>query len=43
MKSDRIRNWPEEERPLERRLADVAGQLPEAELRTLLLCASQAI
>ena len=32
MKSDRIKNWPKEERPRERLLAEGADKLTEAEL-----------
>jgi DNA repair protein RadC len=41
MKSDRIRNWPKEERPRERLLAEGADKLTEAELLAIILCAGQ--
>jgi DNA repair protein RadC len=37
MKSDRIRNWPKQERPRERLLAEGADRLTEAELLAIIL------
>src|SRR5512139_503187 len=37
MKSDRIKNWPKEERPRERLLAEGADKLTEAELLAIIL------
>jgi hypothetical protein len=41
MKSDRIKNWPKEERPRERLLAEGAGNLTEAELLAIILRVGQ--
>ena len=41
MKSDRIKNWPEEERPRERLLAEGADKLTEAELLAIILRVGQ--
>ncbi len=37
MKSDRIKNWPKEERPRERLPAEGADKLTEAELLAIIL------
>ena len=41
MKSDRIKNWPKEERPRERLLAEGADKLTEAELLAIILRVGQ--
>jgi DNA repair protein RadC len=41
MKSDRIKNWPKEERPRERLLAEGAANLTEAELLAIILRVGQ--
>jgi DNA repair protein RadC len=41
MKSDRIKNWPKEERPRERLLAKGADKLTEAELLAIILRVGQ--
>ena len=41
MKSDRIKNWPKEERPRERLLAEGAEKLTEAELLAIILRVGQ--
>ena len=41
MKSDRIKNWPKEERPRERLLSEGADKLTEAELLAIILRVGQ--
>ena len=41
MKSDRIKNWPKNERPRERLLAEGAGKLTDAELLSIILRVGQ--
>ncbi len=41
MKSNRIKNWPKDERPRERLIAEGAGKLTEAELLAIILRVGQ--